>query len=110
MGDEQLSSGGGIGSQNTQNTDGVVDKHIRYDRGIRIWGMHGQAALEQAKICLLNCSATGSEALKNMVLGGINAFTIVDNSLVTEEDLGTNFMVNSSSLGQMRAKVVTGVC
>eukprot|EP00889_Picochlorum_renovo_P005594 jgi/Picre1/32624/NNA_007970.t1 len=85
----------------------MVDKHIRYDRGIRIWGMHGQAALEQAKICLLNCSATGSEALKNMVLGGINAFTIVDNSLVIDEDLGTNFMVHPSSLGQLRAKVVT---
>ena len=55
----------------------------RYDRQVRIWGPHGQAQLENANICLLNASATGSEALKNLVLGGINAFTIVDGCKVS---------------------------
>lgn len=44
-------------------------KSKKYDRQIRIWGAHGQAALESAKICLLNCGPTGSETLKNLVLG-----------------------------------------
>lgn len=54
----------------------------RYDRQMRIWGPHGQAQLERAHVCLLNASATGAEALKNLVLGGINAFTIVDDRQV----------------------------
>lgn len=58
----------------------------------RIWGEQGQAALENASICLLNCGATGSETLKNLVLGGIGSMTIVDGSKVEEADLGNNFM------------------
>lgn len=84
-----------------------IDKSIRYDRGIRIWGEHGQSALEQARICLLNSSATGAEALKNMVLGGINSFTIVDSNIVDECDLGNNFLVTPGSIGASRAQVVT---
>lgn len=50
--------------------------------GIRVWGAHGQDALEHARICLLTAGPTGSEALKNMVLGGISSFTIVDGAKV----------------------------
>lgn len=39
-------------------------------------------------MCLLNCGPTGAEALKNMVLGGIASFTIVDGSRVEQRDLG----------------------
>lgn len=84
-----------------------IDKNVRYDRGIRIWGQDGQAALEEATVCLLNCSATGAEALKNLVLGGIKAFTIVDDHHVSMKDLGNNFMVHTSSIGKSRAQVVT---
>ena len=85
----------------------TIEKSVRYDRGIRIWGNEGQSALEEATVCLLNCSATGAEALKNLVLGGINAFTIVDDAHVSSIDLGNNFMVYPSSLGKPRAQVVT---
>lgn len=85
----------------------AIEKSVRYDRGIRIWGQDGQAALEEAAVCLLNCSATGAEALKNLVLGGINAFTIVDDAHVSIKDLGNNFMVYPSSIGRPRAQVVT---
>ena len=45
--------------------DRVIDiKHIR------IWKAHGQAALETAKICLINATATGTEILKNLILPG----------------------------------------
>lgn len=30
----------------------------RYDRQLRIWGAHGQAALESARVCLLNAGTT----------------------------------------------------
>lgn len=58
----------------------------------RIWGDQGQAALEKASICLLNCGPTGSETLKNLVLGGIGSITVVDGTKVEVGDLGNNFM------------------
>ena len=67
---------------------GGVDKKRRYDRQLRIWGEAGQARLEGAHVCLLTCGPTGTEALKNLVLGGIAAFTLVDGAKVTPADLG----------------------
>lgn len=54
----------------------------KFDRQIRIWGTHGQSELQSAKVCLLHAGPTGSETLKNLVLGGIAAFTIVDDAEV----------------------------
>ncbi|KAG2260324.1 hypothetical protein Bca52824_079618 [Brassica carinata] len=51
----------------------MSEPKTKYDRQLRIWGELGQAALEEASICLLNCGPTGSEALKNLVLGGSGA-------------------------------------
>lgn len=58
-------------------------KTKKYDRQIRIWGAHGQAALEAARICLLHAGPAGTETLKNLVLGGIASFTIVDAAKVS---------------------------
>lgn len=62
-----------------------------------------------SQVLLINCSATGSEVLKNLVLGNIGHFTIVDNEKVTQRDLGNNFFVDGSSLGKSRAAVVTSL-
>lgn len=82
-------------------------KSRRYDRQIRIWGAHGQKCLEGSRVALLNCGPTGSETLKNLALAGIAAFTVVDGARVTASDLGNNFMIAASSLGEPRAKCVT---
>ncbi|UYV64587.1 hypothetical protein LAZ67_3001252 [Cordylochernes scorpioides] len=34
----------------------------------RLWGDHGQALLENAHVCLINATATGTEVLKNLIL------------------------------------------
>ncbi len=81
------------------------EKAKRYDRQLRLWGDHGQGCLEDAHICLINASATGTEILKNLVLPGIGAFTIVDSNKVRESDLGSNFFVNADAVGKFRAKV-----
>ncbi|KAJ3675825.1 hypothetical protein LUZ60_004867 [Juncus effusus] len=72
----------------------------------RIWGEQGQSALEKASICLLTCGPTGSESLKNLVLGGIGSITIVDGAKVEASDLGNNFMLDEKCIGQSRAKCV----
>ncbi|GMN61737.1 hypothetical protein TIFTF001_030823 [Ficus carica] len=84
----------------------MAEPKTKYDRQLRIWGEQGQTALEKASICLLNCGPTGSETLKNLVLGGIGSITVVDGSKVELGDLGNNFMVDESSVGQSKAKCV----
>ncbi|KAF6256211.1 hypothetical protein COO60DRAFT_135121 [Scenedesmus sp. NREL 46B-D3] len=90
-----------------QSGSAADSKSKRYDRQIRIWGAEGQQRLEHARIALLNCSPTGSETLKNLVLGGIASFTIVDGNKVQPRDLGNNFLVDAARLGHSRAQVVT---
>ena len=46
-----------------------------------------QARLEECKVCLLNCGPTGTETIKNLVLGGIASFTLVDDAIVTGESI-----------------------
>ena len=82
-------------------------KRRRYDRQLRLWGEHGQAAMEDCSICLINGSATGAETLKNLVLPGIGSFTVVDGATVTRADLGNNFFLDSGCLGKKRAECVT---
>lgn len=55
----------------------------------RLWGDHGQKLLENAKVCLINVTALGTEILKSLVLPGIGAFTIVDGEKITEQDTGS---------------------
>ena len=84
---------------------GPTAKEKKYDRQLRLWAASGQQALEDAHVLLLNNGpgVVGVETLKNLVLPGIGNFTIVDESIVTEEDLGVNFFLAEESLGRSRA-------
>lgn len=112
------------------------EKEKKYDRQLRLWAASGQAALESANILLVN-SGTGTvgvETLKNLVLPGmkpvaymlalnehcnshthcskltflgIGNFTIADDAVVNEADLGVNFFLDESHLGKSRAQSCT---
>ncbi|XP_033842439.1 NEDD8-activating enzyme E1 regulatory subunit [Periophthalmus magnuspinnatus] len=84
-----------------------ASKEQKYDRQLRLWGDHGQEALENAHVCLINATATGTEILKNLVLPGIGAFTIVDGHTVTGEDIGNNFFLSINHIGKNRAHAAT---
>ncbi|KAK9303774.1 hypothetical protein QLX08_004649 [Tetragonisca angustula] len=83
------------------------ERNRKYDRQLRLWGDHGQAALEGAHVCIINATALGTEILKSLVLPGIGAFTIVDGKKVTSEDIGANFFLETDSVGKSRAQVAT---
>lgn len=55
----------------------------------RLWGDLGQQDLETAHVCLINATTLGTEILKSLILPGIGAFTIIDNEIITEEDVGS---------------------
>jgi len=82
---------------------GKLLKEQKYDRQLRLWGDHGQEALESAHVCLINATATGTEILKNLVLPGIGSFTIIDGNQVSGEDAGNKYVLffsNTCMLGK----------
>lgn len=85
---------------------GPTAKERKYDRQLRLWAASGQAALENARVLLLNSGpgVVGVEALKNLILPGVGHFTIVDDTVVSEKDLGVNFFLEEGSLGKSRAE------
>ena len=91
------------------SSQGPTAKEKKYDRQLRLWAAGGQAALEDAKILLLNSGpgAVGIETLKNLILPGVGSFTIVDEALVEEKDLGVNFFLHEDSIGKPRAEECT---
>jgi NEDD8-activating enzyme E1 regulatory subunit len=93
----------------------LTAKEIKYDRQLRLWSANGQEALENAKLCLINATATGTEILKNLVLPGrssldvqlmkgIGAFTILDDKITDGEDAGVNFFLEESSIERSRGE------
>ncbi|UKZ82160.1 hypothetical protein TrVFT333_009944 [Trichoderma virens FT-333] len=88
---------------------GPSDKEKKYDRQLRLWAASGQAALESANLLLINSGAgtAGVETLKNLVLPGIGKFTIADDAVVQDVDLGVNFFLDESCLGKSRAQCCT---
>ncbi|EQK99259.1 hypothetical protein G6O67_005723 [Ophiocordyceps sinensis] len=82
------------------------DKERKYDRQLRLWAASGQAALESANILLVNSGrgTVGVETLKNLVLPGIGRFTIADEAIVGDDDLGVNFFLDESCRGKSRAQ------
>ncbi|KAK2708987.1 hypothetical protein QYM36_014573, partial [Artemia franciscana] len=85
------------------------EKSKRYDRQLRLWGDHGQAALELSHVCLINATALGTEILKSLVQPGIGGFTIIDWESVTEEDVGNNFFLTVDQIGQNRGQAATNL-
>lgn len=77
----------------------------KYDRQLRLWGSNGQKALMNSKILLINADSVGTETLKNLVLPGVGMFTILDDFIVDQDDLGSNFFVLPNCLGKPRAEV-----
>ncbi|KAI0132001.1 ThiF family protein [Xylariales sp. AK1849] len=93
-------------SQTPPILHGPSEKEKKYDRQLRLWAASGQAALESANILLVNSGAgtVGVETLKNLVLPGIGRFTIVDEAVVREADLGVNFFLDKNCLGKLRSQ------
>lgn len=55
--------------------------------------------LRSANILLIGMRALANEIAKNLVLAGIGSLTILDDQLVTEDDLGSQFFVSELHVG-----------
>ncbi|OCK85482.1 hypothetical protein K432DRAFT_400224 [Lepidopterella palustris CBS 459.81] len=81
-----------------------ADEIALYDRQIRLWGVQAQEKIRTANILLVSIKALANEVAKNLVLAGIGSLTIVDNEVVTEDDLCSQFFVSEADIGKNRAE------
>lgn len=81
-----------------------ADEIALYDRQIRLWGVKAQELIRNANILLIGMKALGNEIAKNLVLAGIGSLTILDHESVTEEDLGSQFLITQEDVGKNRAQ------
>jgi amyloid beta precursor protein binding protein 1 len=77
----------------------------KYDRQLRLWGAKGQLALAETLVVLVGASAAGTETLKNLVLPGIGSFLVVDEGIVSRQDVASNFFL--PSVGKARAEAAS---
>lgn len=64
------------------------------------YGMLIENRLRVSNVLLVNCQALAAEAAKNIVLAGIGSLTIADDELVSEDDLGAQFLLSETDIGQ----------
>eukprot|EP00474_Spongospora_subterranea_P009600 CRZ10058.1 hypothetical protein [Spongospora subterranea] len=83
------------------------DEVSLYDRQIRVWGVEAQNRLRNSHVLIVNITAAHCEVAKNIVLAGIGSLTLLDDSVLEEnEDISSHFMLNSSDVGKNKADAV----
>ncbi|GJN25960.1 hypothetical protein PR202_gb13850 [Eleusine coracana subsp. coracana] len=79
-----------------------------YDRQIRVWGVDAQKRLSKAHVLVCGMNGTTIEFCKNIVLAGVGSLSLMDDHIVTEDDLSSNFLIppdESIYGGKSRAEV-----
>jgi len=81
----------------------------RYDRQVRLWGDVGQSRLERASVCALGVTPATCEALKNLILGGIKTFTLVDDAPWSHARAGELFEISCDDV-ERREETLAEAC
>lgn len=56
-------------------------------------------SIRNASILLISVKAVGTEIAKNLILNGVQALTIVDDGIVSDDDLGAQYYLRDSDIG-----------
>jgi ubiquitin-activating enzyme E1 len=83
-----------------------IDTNL-YSRQIGTFGMEAMGKLIQMKILIHGLRGLGVEIAKNIILAGPKSVALHDPSVVTINDLGSNFYLNESHIGSVRRDVAS---
>lgn len=85
------SNGNNNASPINKAEEDITEEEARlYDRQIRLWGVDVQKAISNSTILLIGFTGLASEVVKNLVLAGIKAVTLVDDQEIMPADAGAN--------------------
>ncbi|XP_047067484.1 SUMO-activating enzyme subunit 1A-like isoform X1 [Lolium rigidum] len=82
--------GGGGGGAEEELT---AQETALYDRQIRVWGVDAQKRLSKAHVLVCGVNGTTIEFCKNIVLAGVGSLSLMDDRVVTADDLNSNFLI-----------------
>ena len=82
----------------------LIDEGL-YSRQIAVYGKKANNQLAQARVKILGFQGVGLELCKNLILAGVNLINIIDDSIVTIEDLGTNYLAEDN-IGKLTLDVM----
>ncbi|VAI77313.1 unnamed protein product [Triticum turgidum subsp. durum] len=100
--------GGGGGGGGGAEEELTAQETALYDRQIRVWGVDAQKRLSKAHVLVCGVNGTTIEFCKNIVLAGVGSLSLMDDHMVTEDDLNSNFLIphdESVYGGKSRAEV-----
>ena len=77
------------------------DEAKLYDRQLRLWGAAAQARMLACNVLFAGrFRGIAVDAVKNVVLAGVGALTLLDGENLEPEDLGANYFVTEHEIGQ----------
>lgn len=71
----------------------------KYDRQTRLWG-EGQYLISTGSLLVLGVNTLSLEITKNLVLSGIGHITLIDDRLITNQDIKENFYIRKSEISK----------
>lgn len=77
----------------------------RYDRTIRALSAEVALKVMKSRVAITPMNGINTEFMKNIILDGSNV-TIFDDSLVTQDDVETNFMFGPDDIGKNKGEVL----
>ena len=75
-----------------------------YSRQLYVMGREAQQRMSGAQVLLVGMNGLGAEVAKNVILAGVKAVTIVDDTLTSIEDLSSQFYLTAQDVGHARAQ------
>jgi len=84
--------------------EGAIDEAL-YSRQLYVLGADAMRRMMGSSVLIVGLNGLGVEIAKNVVLGGVKSVTLHDNSPVQIADLGAQFFLRESDIGQPRAAV-----
>ena len=84
--------------------EGAIDEAL-YSRQLYVLGAEAMRRMMGSTVLIVGLNGLGVEVAKNVVLGGVKSVTLHDNAPTAIADLGSQFFLRESDLGQPRAAV-----
>lgn len=75
------------------------DEAALYDRQLRLWGVEAQNRMLGSNLLVVGFRGVAAEVLKNTILAGVGAITMLDAEDVMEQDLGSNYFLREEDVG-----------
>jgi molybdopterin/thiamine biosynthesis adenylyltransferase len=86
----------------------AADDDETFDRQVRAWGAHGQAAIAAARVVIVGAGGTGSHVLVQLAHLGVRDLLLIDPDRVEASNLPRLLGATAADVGRLKAEVLAG--